>query len=65
MQEKIVRYLPKNAKYTSREIQNEVIETLAEIVRDRVAEKYKEAELFTLMMDGTTDSNHRYTKVKL
>lgn len=45
--------LPTNAKYTSPEIQNEVIETLAEIVRETVANECKESELFTLMMDGT------------
>ncbi|CAB3988081.1 Hypothetical predicted protein [Paramuricea clavata] len=49
--------LPTNAKYTSPEIQNGVIETLAEIVRETVANECKEAELFTLMMDGTTDSS--------
>ena len=58
-------YLPKNAKYTSPETQNEVIETLAEIVKETVAKECKEAELFTLMMDGTGDSNCRYSKVKL
>ena len=59
--QKIAMYLPKNAKYTSPEVQNEVIATLAEIVSETVAKECKEAELFTLMMDGTTDSNRRYT----
>ena len=55
--EKIAMYLPKNAKYASRETQNEVIETLAEIVYEIVAKELNEPELFTLMMDDTTDSN--------
>ena len=63
--QKIAMNLPKNAKYTSPETQNEVIETLAEIVKEIVAKECKEAELFTLMLDGTSDSNRRYTKVKL
>ena len=42
------------------EVQNEVIETLAEIVRENVAQECKEVELFTLMMDGTSDSKLRY-----
>ncbi|XP_028417407.1 zinc finger MYM-type protein 1-like [Dendronephthya gigantea] len=54
--QQIAKNLPTNAKYTSPEIQNDVIETLAEIVRETVANECKEAELFTLMMDGTTDS---------
>lgn len=57
--QEIATKLPSTAKYTSPEIQNEVIETLADIVRETVAKECKEAELFTLMMDGTTDSNHR------
>ncbi|CAB4042633.1 Hypothetical predicted protein [Paramuricea clavata] len=55
--QQIAKNLPTNAKYTSPEIQNEVIETLAEIVIETVANECKEAELFTLMMDGTTDSS--------
>jgi hypothetical protein len=52
----IAKKLPNNAKYTSPEVQNEVIETLGEIVRETVAKECREAELFTLMMDGSTDS---------
>ena len=56
----IASSLPKNAKYTSPEVQNEVIETLAKIVRENVSQECKEVELFTLMMDGTSDSKLRY-----
>ncbi|CAB4036306.1 Zinc finger MYM-type 1 [Paramuricea clavata] len=55
--QQIAKNLPTNAKCTSPEIQYEVIETLAEIGRETVANECKEAELFTLMMDGTTDSS--------
>ena len=48
--QKIAMNLPRNAKYTSPETQNEVIETLAEIVKETVAKECKEAELFTLML---------------
>ena len=42
------------------QLQNEVIETLSEIVSETVANECKKAELFTFMMDGTSDSNNRY-----
>jgi uncharacterized protein (UPF0305 family) len=58
--EEIAKRLPKNAKYTSPQLQNEVIETLSEIVSETVANECKKAELFTFMMDGTSDSNNRY-----
>jgi hypothetical protein len=58
--QEIAKCLPSNAKYTSPEVQNDVIETLADIVRETVAKECKEAELFTLMMDGTSDSTQRY-----
>lgn len=59
--EEIAKRLPKNAKYTSPQMQNEVIETLSEIVSETVANECKKAGLFTLMMDGTTDHNNRYS----
>ena len=53
------KHLPKNAKYTSPQLQNEVIETLSEIVSEMVTNECKKAELFTFMMDGTSDHNNR------
>ena len=57
--EEIAKRLPKNAKYTSPQLQNEVIETLSEIVSETVANECKKDELFTLMMDGTSDLHNR------
>ena len=57
--EEIAKQVPKNAKYTSPQLQNEVIETLSEIVSETVANECKKAELFTLMMDGTSDHHNR------
>lgn len=42
--------IPKNAKYTSPEIQNEVIEIIAQIARKNIAEAIQKADVkwFTL-----------------
>lgn len=55
--EKIHKNLPKNAKYTSADIQNEVISVLADLVKDKIAAKVREAKLYTVLADGTTDKN--------
>ena len=54
---KIHKNLPKIAKYTSLDIQNEVIEVLSSLVRNKMVEDVRKAELFTIMADGTTDRN--------
>jgi hypothetical protein len=51
--------LPANAKYTSSEIQNEVIEVLQSILKERIASKAKESEVYTVMMDGSSDKRWR------
>ncbi|CAB4010742.1 Zinc finger MYM-type 1 [Paramuricea clavata] len=56
---KIQKNIPKNAKYTSPDIQNEVIEVLASLVKNKIAEDVRRAELFTIMADGTTDKNRK------
>ena len=56
---KIHKNLPKNAKYTSPGIQNEVIEVLSSLVKNKIAEDVRKAELFTIMADGTTDKNRK------
>ena len=54
----IAKKLPKNTEYTSPDIQNEVIIVLKDIVEQKIAAEAKEAELFTLMVDGSTDKNN-------
>ena len=54
----IAKKLPKNAKYTSPDIQNEIISVLTVLVEQKVANQIREAELFTLMVDGTTDKSY-------
>ena len=54
----LARRLPKNAKYTSPVIQNDVIDVLVDIVRDRIARECKESGIYTTMMDGSETSNH-------
>ena len=55
----IYKRLPKNAKYISPDIQNEIIEIMAKLVKKNVADKVREAGLFTIMADGTTDKNRK------
>ena len=54
---RIHKNIPRNVKYTSPDIQNEVIEVLASLVKNKIAEDIRKAELFTIMADGTTDKN--------
>lgn len=42
---------PRNAKYTSHQIQNEILDTLAEMVRSSIINEVKESEVFSLMAD--------------
>ena len=55
----IHKRLPENAKYTSHDIQDEVIEILASLTKQSIANEIKKAKLFTIMADGTTDKNRK------
>ncbi|CAH1104523.1 unnamed protein product [Psylliodes chrysocephalus] len=58
---KCAKYIPKNAIYTSPEIQNQIISILAEVVREQVVSDLKSTDVkwFTLLEDGTRDTNNR------
>ena len=56
---KIAKRLPDNAKYTSPKIQNEVIAIVYKLVKAKVANAVKKSQLFTIMMDGTTEKMGR------
>ena len=53
--------LPKNAIYTSPEIQNEMIHIMAQCVKNQVVQEINEADVpfYCLMADGTRDRNNR------
>ena len=53
----IAKKLPKDAKYLTSDIQDEFIEILVDMVRDKHASDIRKAELYTIMVDGTTDQN--------
>ena len=55
--ERIHLLLPGNAKYTSLTMQNELISILAELVREKIAARVREAKLYTIFADGKTDKN--------
>lgn len=44
-----------NAKYTSHQIQNEVLEGLAEMVQSEIIREVKESEVFHVIADETKD----------
>ncbi|XP_034093508.1 zinc finger MYM-type protein 1-like [Gymnodraco acuticeps] len=46
---------PRNAKYTSKGTQNEMLECLAEIVREDIIKEVKESEHFFILADETKD----------
>ena len=47
--------LPKNATYVSDDIQIEAISVLADLVQLQIANEFKNAIFFTIMVDGTAD----------
>ena len=54
----ISKSIPDNAKYTSPQFQNEVIETMAQLVKDKSVQQIKMSDtgLFTIKWDETRDS---------
>lgn len=54
---KAVKIIPKNAKYTSPGIQNDLIAAVVSCVRQHIVEKVNSANYFTLFVDGTKDLN--------
>lgn len=44
-----------NAKYTSHQIQNEVLDILAEMVRSIIIKEVKDSQVFSLLADETKD----------
>ena len=59
--EEAIKHIPKNVKYTSPEIQNEIIGILGELVRQSIVDDMKKSDVpwFTLLEDGTRDRNNR------
>ena len=55
--ERTHQLIPGNAKCTSQPMQNELMSVLAELVREKIAARVREAKLYTTLADGTTDNN--------
>ena len=55
----IAEKLPSNSKYTSADIQNQVIEALQNILKAKIADDVNKARTFTVMMDGSSDKSFR------
>ena len=47
--------LPRNAKYTSKDIQNEILAVMARMIRTTIAEEVRQAGEFSIMADETKD----------
>ncbi len=52
-------HAPKNATYTSPDIQNQVISVLSDHVRDKILSRVRQAQYFTLMADEVTDCSNK------
>ena len=52
--------IPENAKYTSPEIQNEMIEIMAESVQEQIVQEIAQSDgdCFSIQGDGTRDKNN-------
>lgn len=48
-----------NAKYTSSVIQNEILDCLANMVREEIIQEVKESEVFSVIADETKDLKKR------
>ena len=48
-----------NAKYTSPQIQNEMISIIGSSIQEIISKQVREAEVFSILMDETTDVSHR------
>lgn len=48
-------YNPRNAKYTHHDIQNEILDIMANMIRDQISGEIQDAELFALMVDESKD----------
>ena len=59
---KISENLSANANYTSPDIQNEVISVFQQIVKSMISSAVKDAEIYTIMVDRTSDNNFRKIK---
>lgn len=46
---------PRNAKYTHKDIQNEIFQLMADMVRSEISKEIREAEHFALMVDESKD----------
>lgn len=51
--------MPANATYTSPQIQNEIIQIIANVLREKIVSEINESTYCTLMADGTKDKNGR------
>ncbi|XP_065323259.1 uncharacterized protein LOC135930390 [Gordionus sp. m RMFG-2023] len=56
---KIMKFIPQNAQYTSPQIQNEVISIMADMVLEHISDKYNKSEMpfFCLKADETKDAS--------
>ncbi|XP_065324320.1 uncharacterized protein LOC135931261 [Gordionus sp. m RMFG-2023] len=56
---KIMKFIPQNAQYTSPQIQNKVISIMADMVLEHISDKYNKSEMpfFCLKADETKDAS--------
>jgi len=55
--------VPRNAKYTSKDIQNELIEVMARIIQTSIADEVRKSGEFCIMADESKDSRKNRANV--
>lgn len=58
MLRKVIKIIPKNATYTSPDIQNDLIAASVFCTRQAIVEKVNSSDYFTVFVDGTKDRNN-------
>ena len=60
---KHLKHSPKNALYTSKTVQNELIDAIASYMRTQILEEVKDAKLFSVIADEVADISNKDTAI--
>lgn len=54
-----LKYAPRNATYTSKTIQNEMIDVIGTVIRNDIIKEVKSSKLYSVIADEVTDSSNK------
>ena len=55
----VKRKLPRNATYTSGDIQNDMLDTMADAIRNKITANIKKAGIYSILADETIDCSRK------